>query len=114
MDQRKQKIYTCPITGYKIEYIINDVDHSAVCGVTICDYENMKAFLALLRSSIDQLKMNENVICIIQTVTHDEWMTYLNGKTSWQVIESNDKYHTHTIQCAIDDFLENYGVALCL
>ena len=112
----KQKIYKCQVTGYKIEYIINNQNHTATCGIIMCDYENMKAFLALLRSSIEQLKSNEGVLYIIQTVSDDEWINYLSGKTSWKIIVSDIKknYKTHTIQCSIDDYLENYGVGLGL
>ena len=110
---RKSKVYRCKISGYRIEYIINYNDHIAETVFIMCDYQNMKAFLSLLRLSIDKLK-EEQVTHIIQNITQDEWETYLKGKTSWNIIETDNKYNIHTIKCSIDDYLENYGVGIGL
>ena len=110
----RQKVYRCQITGYRIEYIINDDEHTALCGIIICDYLNMKAFLALLRSSIDQLKEIEQVVYITQILNQDEWNNYLKGKTSWEIISSDNKLKIYTLKCSIDDYLENYGIAIGL
>ena len=108
---RRTKIYRCQITGYRLEYII-DTDSCAETGVAITDYHNMRAFVALLRSSIDQLKNNEGIKYIIQHVHDEEWDNFLKGKTSWTIITTDLKHHIYTIKCDIDDYLENYGVAI--
>ena len=111
---KRSKVYKCPITAYMVEYYIDNDNEVAETGSFITDYQNMKSFLALLRSSVEQLKRDEGVTHIIQTVGNDEWTTYLKDKTSWQIIKIDPKYRLCTIKCSIDDYLENYGVAIGL
>ncbi|AYV77299.1 MAG: hypothetical protein Barrevirus31_2 [Barrevirus sp.] len=112
-----REIYDCPITKYKVEYIINEnkgtKEKVALFNTVVTDYKNMKAFLSLIRSSIDQLK-EKNIQYICQTVTIKEFNEFLKDKTSWQVITSSEKEEICMIKCPIDDFLENYGVGLGL
>ena len=73
----------------------------------------MKAFLALLRSSIDTLK-TKNIKYIMQCVELLEWAEYLDNKTSWQINNKNELEQTVMLKCDIDDFLENFGVGIGL
>ena len=109
----EQAIYSCPITKYRIEYIINNSKHTALFNTVISDYKNMKAFLALIRSSIDQLIV-KNIQYIMQCITFEEWDNYLKDKTSWTIETSNNNQQIHMIICPINDFLENYGVGIGL
>ncbi len=108
-----QIIFECPITKYRIEYIVNDTKRTALFNMAISDYKNMKAFLALIRSSVDQLK-NKNIEFIMQCVSIDEWEQYLKDKTSWTIENSNKIQQVYMLKCQIDDFLENYGVGIGL
>lgn len=108
-----QVVFECPITKYSIEYIINDTKRTALFNMTISDYKNMKAFLALVRSSINQLK-NKDIEYIMQCVPIDEWNKYLKDRTSWSIENSNNIQQVHMLKCPIDDFLENYGVGIGL
>lgn len=109
----KRKTYSCPITKYRVEYIISSTKDIALLNIIESDYKNMKALLALLRSSIDILK-TKNIKYIMQCVEEKEWLEYLNGKTSWVINNSNELEQTHMLKCDIDDFLENFGVGIGL
>lgn len=109
----EKKSFECSITKYRIEYILNPQKDIALFNIVESDYKNMKAYLALLRSSVDQLK-GMNIKFIMQCITFDDWTNFLDCKTSWQIHDSNDKQEIHMIKCDIDDFLENYGVGIGL
>lgn len=106
-------IFTCPITKYKIEFIINSTRDTALLNLVVCDYVNMNAFVSLLRSSIIQL-MNKNVKTIMQTVTITEWEMLLEGKTTWEQVSVDMENSICDIRCSIDDFLHNFGIGIGL
>ena len=110
---KSQKLYKCETTGYVLEYIIYQNNNIAETGFVWSDYKNMKALLSLLRNSIDKLK-KDGIKYIIQRVEQQEWDKYLRDKTSWTIIDTDDKYNTYIIKCSVDDYLENYGVAIGL
>lgn len=107
-----QRIFKCPITKYYVEYILID-NQCALINTIICDYVNYKAFFALLRHSIDKLK-DENIKCIQQFVHDEEWELFLLNKTSWKIININKDDDIYLLECAIDDFLENYSIGIGL
>lgn len=104
-------IYTCPVTKYKIEYIIDPVTCTAFLNTILCDYKNIKAFMSLLRISIDGLIANK-INKIRQTVASSEWNMYLKGKTTWKIINTDKNNEIYDIECATDEFLSNYGVGI--
>ncbi|ARF09687.1 hypothetical protein Indivirus_2_66 [Indivirus ILV1] len=108
-----QVIFECPLTKYQIEYIINNQNQTALFNMVYSDYKNTKAFLSLLRTSIDQLK-SKNIIYIMQCVSVDEWKRYLENKTSWKIENENIIQQVCMIKCPVNDFLENYGVGIGL
>ena len=104
-------VFSCHITNYKIEYIINDSDKVAIINTIICDYKNLKAFFSLLRTSIDKL-MKKEIISIRQVVSFDEWNDYLKNNTTWQIINTDNVAEIYDIECKIEDFLQNFGVGI--
>lgn len=103
--------YSCPITKYNVEYIVNDISHAALLNGIVCDYKNIKALMLLLRSSIDKLQ-KQNIIMITQFVAFEEWELYLENKTTWKIVNVDKTNNVYTISCPIDDFLMNYGVGI--
>lgn len=105
---KSQVVFKCKVTGYYIEYIIDtDLNH-ALMNVVVTDYKHVKAFLALMRNSINNLK-RRGVKRIRQFVSIDEWTKFLKNKTSWKVLNEMDPYE---IECDIDDFMTNYGIGI--
>jgi len=104
-------VFTCNITKYKIEYIIDDNNKNAILNTIICDYQNLKAFLALLRTSIDKL-IEKKIMSIGQTVSFNEWNDYLKNKTTWEIINTDNIAEIYDIECKIEDFLQNYGIGI--
>lgn len=104
-------VFSCTITKYKIEYIIDDNDKTAILNTIICDYQNLKAFFALLRTSIDKL-MEKKIMMIRQVVSFDEWNDYLENKTTWKIISVDNVSEIYDIECKIEDFLQNYGIGI--
>jgi hypothetical protein len=108
---KKQYIFKCPVTKYFIEYIIDTDLECAYINTIYTDHLNMKAFLAILRKSIDQLS-ELNVKTIRQTVYCKEWKLYLKNKTSWRIINTDQQTNSHDIECNIQDFLHNYAIGI--
>ena len=106
-----QLIYKCKLTQYFVEYIEND--NIAYINAIGSDYKNLKAFLALLRSSVDNLK-KKNICKIRQSVAFSEWENYLINKTTWEIKKIDNMMKIYEIECPIDDFLENYGIGIGL
>lgn len=102
-----QKLYTCPITQYSIEYILDNDFKNAYQGTVICDYANYKLFFQLLRRSIEDLKtLKVEFIC--QTVTKSDWINEIQpATTTFEITSINDSLYD--IKCNIDDFLTNFG-----
>lgn len=106
-------LFTCNITKYKIEYILDDTNNTnvAILNTIICDYKNLKAFFALLRTSVD--KLSEKKITIIrQAVGFFEWNNYLKNKTTYKIINIDQKAQIYDIECSLDEFLQNYGIGI--
>lgn len=104
----KQELFTCSISGYYIEYVITDTYDIAYMNTVNCDFIKIKAFIQLLRTSIEKLK-KINVKKIRQTVSADEWFRDINDKTTFQLVNIDNKIGLCDIECDIDDFLENFG-----
>ena len=116
---KQQLIFTCPITKYYIEYVIDAETNTAFINTIISDYQHMKPLMTLLRSSIDNLE-KKGVKKIRQTISQDEWDAYLKNKTSWTIINTtinklaDTSYNIYDIECDLVDFLQNYGVGIGL
>jgi hypothetical protein len=107
-------IFNCNITKYKLEYIVDDTDKKvAYLNTILWDYQNLKAFLTLLRNSIDKLSQ-QGVNKINQCISHDDWELFLKGKTSWRVINSDENIRLYDIECDINEFLYNFGIGIGL
>lgn len=101
--------YECPITKYYIEYSIYD---STACFDFIdCDYVNFKAFLNLLRMSIDDL-IKKNINKIQQCVEIIEYNELLKGRTSWKIVRKIEQTNSVVLECDISEFMNNYGIGL--
>lgn len=110
---KKQLIYKCNITKYCIEFIVDSDDNSALINTIICDHIQMRAFLALLKNSID--KLNEiGIKKIRQCIYFNEWEQFLKNKTSWKIINFDKNLQIYDLECEIDDFLQNYGIGIGL
>lgn len=108
---RKQYIFKCPITKYFIEYIVDTDTNCAHINMIFTDYQNIKAFIALVRKSIDQLSQLQ-VKKIRQVVDCIEWEMYLKGKTSWTIINTDLPTNSHDVECDIKEFLHNYATGI--
>lgn len=106
-------ICKCSITKYSIEFIIDTDSKSALINTIACDYIYIKAFLALLTSSISKLIYN-NIETIRQSVHNEEWELYLKDKTTWNIKHSDVVNEIHEIECNIGDFIENYSIGIGL
>ncbi len=106
----QQYVFKCPITKYFIEYIVNTETGIANIGTIGSDFTCVKAFMALLRRSIDDLSQ-KNVTKVRQCVYRQEWAAFLENKTTWTII-SDAHNGVYEIECNIDDFLHNYGVGI--
>jgi hypothetical protein len=105
------KIYKCELTGDNniISYTIKD--NIATMEFIKIDYNNIKIFFQLLRSSIDELSEN-GIKEIYQHINCEEYEYFKNKKTSWEILSSyNDSnIDKYIIKCPIDDILENIGI----
>lgn len=111
---KEQKVFTCQLTGYYIEYIIDSSKQIALLNTIICDYVHINQFCALLKVSIEKLKEDYNIKEIIQTISSEEWELYLENKTTWKIIEKSYDKSIYDIVCNIDDFLSNFGIGIGL
>lgn len=107
----KQLVFKCKISGYFIEYIMND--EIAYINMINCDFTQVKLFMHLIRSSIDELK-NKNIKKISQTIDLNEWKENVEDKTTFELVKIDNQNNICDIQCDIDDFLENFGIVLGL
>ena len=104
-------VYNCPITKYSIEYIIDTDSNDAMLNTILCDYMNIKAFMSLMRISVDKM-VEKNIKTISQSVAVEEWDLYLKNKTTWQIKKYDENNGIYSIKCDINDFLLNYGIAI--
>jgi hypothetical protein len=102
-------VFECPLTKYKIEYVINE--QIALLNTIVCDYKNFKAFIALLRMSVDKL-IKRDIKFMQQTVAFEEWDLYLEDKTTWQIKQTDEQNEIYLIECDMDMFLTNYGIGI--
>jgi len=105
--------FTCPLTKYSIEYVINSTTQIALINMIICDYKNIKALFSLIRTSINKLQ-KENIKTIVQYVATSEWKLYLKDRTTWKIINKDVTNQVYTISCLVDDFIMNYGIGIGL
>jgi len=105
------RVYNCPFTKYSIEYIIDTDLNKAILNTILCDYVHIKAFLSLIRISIDKLTII-NIKTIGQSVSIEEWELYLKNKTTWKIKNFDKENGIYDIECSIDDFLSNYGIGI--
>ena len=110
---KKQYIFKCPVTKYFIEYVVDTDTYCAYINTIYTDYINIKAFIALVRTSIDQLS-KLNVKKIKQVIDCTEWELYLKGKTSWIITNTDYPTNSHDVECNLEDFLQNFGIGLGL
>lgn len=109
-----ERVFECVITKNKIKYdvvdVVDAVERIAVIDILNVNYKYIKGFLLVLRNSIDILK-KEGVKKIQQVIVKDDYAT-LGG--SWVVVDvvNNVSGKFMTIECSIDDLLENYGIGL--
>lgn len=102
-------IFNCELTGYFIEYKLNLEKSIVLMEHVECDYENMHAFLILLRRSVDEL-LNKNFTKIQQCITNEDYVMLLQNKTTWKIINRYKNFLT--IECPLKDFLENFEIAM--
>ncbi len=105
------RVYNCPVTKYSIEYIIDTDLNNATLNTILCDYMHIKAFMSLMRISIDKL-IKKNIKTISQSVSIEEWEMYLKNKTTWEIKKYDKNNGIYDIDCNIDDFLSNYGIGV--
>ena len=105
--------FSCPLTKYSLEYVINTTTRIALLNEINSDYKNIKGLCSLIRTSIDKLQ-KENIDTIIQFVAFSEWELYLKDKTTWKITHSDISNQVHTISCPANNFLENYGIGIGL
>lgn len=104
-------VYNCPITKYTIEYIVDTDSNDAMLNTIVCDYMHLKAFMSLIRTSVDKL-LEKNIKTISQSVAVEEWNLYLKNKTTWRIKKYDENNDIYDIECYIDDFLSNYGIGI--
>lgn len=107
------KNFECPITKYSLEYVIDIQNHSALIKNINTDFVHLKAFVSLLRNSIDTLKKND-VKKIRQFVNDNDWKYLSQKNTSWNRILIMKQQDLYLIECPIEDFLENFGIGIGL
>lgn len=107
----KSCVYNCPITGYKIECLVDTKYNYAVLNI-FSDFEYMRALGSLVRISVEKLK-EEGVKTIHQLIHANEW-EYLENKTTWKIIHKDLQNEIYELECHIDDFLGNFGTGIGL
>src|SRR5438132_11757665 len=108
---KQQYIYKCNVTGYYIEFIVDNDEKNALLNTIITDYCHLKPLMALIRTSVDKLK-NMNIKKIKQTVNYNDWNNFLKNKTTWNIIKDDKLYEIKEIECDVEDFLTNYGIGI--
>ncbi len=108
----KQYIFTCPITKYRIEFVVDVEKQCAIMNYLLTDYKHLKPLFLLIRSSIDNLE-KIGIKKIVQTIKKEEWDEYLKNKTTWKII-NDDSLSIYDIECDISTFMENFGVGIGL
>lgn len=108
---KQQLIFKCKITNYYIEFIVDEEKKEAIVNTIICDYKQIKAWMSLLRTSIEKLK-SMKIQTIIQSVSYFDWNNYLKNKTSWKISNDDKINQVYEISCEINKFLENYGIGI--
>lgn len=111
---RENRVFTCPLTRYRLEFIIDKETKSALLNTILCDYAFLKHFIALLRTSIDKLKYDENIVEIKQAVAYKEWDQYLKDQTTFKITNNDIQSQIYDISCSIDDFLQNFAIGMGL
>ena len=103
-----QYVSRCELTGYYIEFIINN--DIVYINTIWWDFNNHKAFLQLLRKSIEQLNnIKPRIVKIRQTVSKQDWDNIIKENSTFNIISENKILQFLDIECGIDDFLENFG-----
>lgn len=101
------KIYTCEISkNNSISYTMNN--HIAIINFLSIDFQNIKLFFHLLRSSIEDIKQSYNIQFIHQHINPDEWHYFTTKKNSWKLISTSSHYYV--IESIIDDSIENIAI----
>ncbi len=115
--------YECNLTNYIVEFSLYKdqlQNNYAILEKVETDYRYIKAFMALLRRSIVDLQ-KKGYSYIRQYIFESEYTELLKDKTSF-IVKFNHPHDKSTpvkhhldvveIECKIEDFLENYGVAM--
>ena len=104
-----KQVFECPITKYSLEYLIDDIKKYALLENINTDFIYMKAFVSLVKRSIDNLQ-EKGIKLIRQFVSFDEWNKFLVNKTSWKIINKDNQ--VYLLECQIEDFLINFGIGI--
>lgn len=103
-----QYVSKCELTGYYIEFIINN--DMVYINTIWWDFNNHKAFLQLLRKSIEHLNnIKPKIEKIQQTISKEDWDNVIKENSTFNIISENKILQILDIGCYIDDFLENFG-----
>ena len=105
------KLYKSDIekTTNWVQYkLYNGIAEFDTCNI---DHKNIKDFFRTLKISIGELK-KDNISKIRQFVLIDDYNNNCKGKTTWTIVEQDNKQGTCVIQCNINNFLINFGKAL--
>lgn len=103
------KLFECEITKNKIKYTINESDNECYIEFINVNYERIKGFFLLLKTSIDKIKQM-NINKVKQVVVFNDWIQNLKDKTSFEYVTHSNETDLCVIECDIDDVLENIGI----
>ena len=104
-DQASHIIVKCPITNYYFDMLIKDKDAQIVYIST--DYKHPKAFFALMRLMVGEMK-GKGCQTITMSIYSEEYETSLKSLTTWKMTKYYHMDRTCDITCSIDEFINNY------
>jgi hypothetical protein len=107
---RETKMFKCKLTNSQINFYINCEKKNAYIDFIYIDFKNIKPFFMLLRLSIDTIK-ESGIILIKQKITYNDWESiFFESNTSWKILKDDTHNKIYTIECSIDNALENIGI----
>ena len=106
---RKGRVFECPLSDNHIEFITDLEKKEVIMEHTRIDKENFKLFILLLKKAFITFE-NEHFNTLVQTVTTDEWKSFLKSNKKWKIREQSELFNICTIECDIKDALINIAL----
>lgn len=106
---KKDRIFECPLSDNYIEFITDLEKKEVIMEFTKIDQVNFKLFLLLLKKALITFE-NEHFTTFVQTVTFNDWKSFLKSNKKWKLRDQSKILNTCTIECDIKDALINIAI----